>query len=57
MLYKRNTISRFCLATKKPYSSTFTFCSVYELGQEIISLDSSLLSLPKSAYTTQLVYI
>jgi hypothetical protein len=57
MLYKRNTISRFCLATRKPYSSTLTFCSICESKQEIINLNSLLLSLPKSAYTTQLAYI
>jgi hypothetical protein len=57
MLYKRDTISRFCLATRKPYFSTFTFCSVYELGQEIISLNSLPLSLLRSAYITQLACI
>jgi hypothetical protein len=57
MLYKRDTISRFCLATRKPYSFTLTFCSVYESKQEIINLNSLLLSLLKSAYTTQLACI
>jgi hypothetical protein len=52
MLYKRNTISRFCLTTRKLYSFTFTFCFVYKLKQEIISFDSLPLPLLRSAYIT-----
>ena len=52
MLYKRDTILQFCLAIKKPYSFTLIFCFVYELRQEIISLNSLPLSLLRSAYTT-----
>jgi hypothetical protein len=57
MLYKRNTISRFCLATRKLHSSTLIFCPICKLRQEIVDLDSSPLSLPQSTCTTQSTWI
>jgi hypothetical protein len=57
MLYKRNAISWFCLATRKLYFSTLIFCPICKLGQEIVNLDFSLLSLLQSTYITQSTWI
>ena len=53
MLYNSNIISQFCLTTRKLYSFILIFCFVCKSRQEIIDLDSSLLSLPKLTYMTQ----
>ena len=53
MLYEHNAILRFCLATKKPYSSTRIFCLICKLKQEIVDFDFSLPLLLQSARTTQ----
>jgi hypothetical protein len=57
MLYKRDAISQFCLATRKLHSSTFIFCPICKLGQEIVNLDSLPLSLPQSTCITQSTWI
>jgi hypothetical protein len=57
MLYKRNAISQFCLVTRKLYSSTLIFYLICKLGQEIVNLNSSPLSLPQSTCTTQSTWI
>ena len=54
MLYKRDTISQFCLATRKLYSSTLIFCPICKLRQEIVNLDSLPLL---STCTTQSTWI
>jgi hypothetical protein len=53
MLYKRDTMSQFCLATRKLYSSTLIFCPICKLRQEIVNFDSLPLSLLQSTCTTQ----
>jgi hypothetical protein len=57
MSYKRDTISRFCSATGKLYSSTLIFCPICKLRQEIVDLDSLPLSLLQSTCTTQSTWI
>ena len=57
MLYKRDAISQFCLATRKLHSSTLTFCPICKSGQEIVNLNSLPLSLLQSTCTTQSTWI
>ena len=51
MLYNYNFILQFCLATRKLYSSTLTFCLICKLGQDIINFNSLPLSLLSNCTT------
>jgi hypothetical protein len=53
MSYDRDSISRFCSATGKPYSFALTYCSICKSGIEIIDLDSLPPPDSKSICTTQ----
>ena len=59
MLYNYNSILQFCLAIRKPYSSTLIYCFICKLKLEIVYINSLpllnflLLLLLKSIYITQ----